>query len=104
AVEEEPPRAFDQVPGLRAAGVRPGRGGADHGDLHALMFAGKGAANVSSLPSFPDLARLAANGRPGQRIHRRGAVALAARSLPAPSPPGERTYDIRDPCVPHRRE
>src|SRR5262249_45363498 len=41
AVEQEPSRALDQVAGLGAAGVRPRGRGADDGDLHGRMLAGR---------------------------------------------------------------
>jgi methylmalonyl-CoA mutase C-terminal domain/subunit len=38
AVEKQPPGAFQEVTGLRAAGIRPGRRAADDGEIHTHIL------------------------------------------------------------------
>jgi hypothetical protein len=47
AVEQELTRALDEVAGLGATRVRPGRRRADYRDLHGRMFAGLQAESLS---------------------------------------------------------
>ena len=55
AVEQQPARALDQVAGMGAAGVRPGRGAADDGQLHRHILADAMARKIRVVIAKPGL-------------------------------------------------